>query len=144
MSTRYKTLVSEYGHPDELTDKTDWFVEKVMEKDKELAEKFIAKTDLVLNPHFTKDTGEMVVKRFENKDGSTGEHWNYSQTTSVLNSKGYDFDEGDWYVALNMVWSDYFKNGRSDDVYIELASDFLSDPDAPDDKMKKYWKALCY
>lgn len=142
MSTKYKLLIEEFGTPDCLTGITDNFVSKVEEKDKELADKFICDVDLELNPHFTRLTGERVVKSFENKDGSTGEHWNWEQAQKVMTDKGYDFEAGDWYVALNMVWSDYYKNGRSDDVYVDLAYDFLSDTDAPDDKMKKYWKAM--
>lgn len=148
--SRFKSLVNDYGRDgdvksmENLTDKIDWFVEKVMEKDKDLAEHFLMKVDLLLNPHFLKNAAEYVVSLFDNKDGSTGEHWNYNQTSSVMKSRGYDFCEGDWYVCLNMMWSDYYKNGRSDDVYIELAADFLDDPDAPDGKMKKYWLAMRY
>lgn len=146
--TEFKSLVKEYAADSDtrtmemLTDKIDHFVEKVMERDKELAEHFIMKVDLLLNPHFTKHSAEYAVSRFENKDGSIGQHWNYDQTTSVMKSKGYDFHEADWYVCLNMIWSDYYKSGRSDDVYIELACDFLDDPDSPDGKMKKYWLAM--
>lgn len=150
MTTKFKILVDEYARDadastmEHLTDKIDWFVCKVMERDKELAEHFIMKVDLLLNPHFTKETAEYVVNRFENKDGSKGEHWTYDQTTSVLKSKNYDFEEADWYVCLNMIWSDYYKSGRSDDTYIELAYDFLDDIDAPECKAKKYYLAMKY
>lgn len=75
-----------------------------------------------------------------------GEHWNYDTTEKVLYSKGYDFDDADWYYALNMIYSDYYKykSGRSDDTYIELAHDFLSDSDAPKNKAKRYFLAMCY
>lgn len=150
MTTKFKMLIEEYARESDtktmemLTDKIDWFVCKVMEKDKELAEHFIMKVDLLLNPHFTKETAEYVVSRFENKDGSKGPHWSYEQTSSVMKSKNYDYDEADWYYALNMIWSDYYKSGRSDETYIELACDFLDDPDAPEDKAKKYYLAMKY
>lgn len=148
MSTRFKTLVHEYTKDSDtrtmemLTDKIDWFVCKVMDEDKELAEHFIMKVDLLLNPHFTKETAEFVVSHFENKDGTKGAHWTYQQTNDVLKVKGYDFDEADWYYAMNMIWSDYYKGGRSDETYVELACDFLDDPDAPEDKAKKYYLAM--
>lgn len=43
-----------------------------------------------------------------------------------------------------MIYSDYYKSGRSDDTYIELACDFIDDVDAPEDKVKRYWKAMKY
>lgn len=150
MTTKFKILVDEYARDadvstmEHLTDKIDWFVCKVIEKDKELAEHFIMKVDLLLNPHFTKETAEYVVKRFENKDGSKGGHWSYEQTTSVLKSKDYDFNEADWYYVLNKEWSDHYKSGRSDETYIELAVDFFDDPDAPECKAKKYYLAMKY
>ena len=150
MSTKFKMLIDEYGRDSEtwkmelLTDKIDWFVSKVMEKDKELAEHFIMKVDLLLNPHFTKETAEYAVSHFDNKDGSRGAHWTYDQTSSVRKSKDLDYEEGDWYYALNMIYSDYYKSGRSDDTYIELAIDFLDDIDAPSCKAKKYYLGMKY
>lgn len=148
MTTKFKNLVDEYVKysdtrtMEHLTDKIDWLVSKVMERDKELADHFLMKVDLLLNPHFTKETAEYAVSKFENKDGTTGEHWNYDTTEKVLFSRQYDFDEADWYYVLNMIYSDYYKSGRSDDTYIELAKDFLSDEDAPECKAKKYYLAM--
>lgn len=144
----FKELMDRYIHEldtedmEHLTHKIDWFVEKVREKEPELADKFLMKIDLLVNPHFTRETAEYVVSKFENRDGSVGEHWNYETTTKVLDSKGYDFRPCDWYVALNMIYSDFYRSGRSDDTYIEMAYDFLDDKDAPDDKMKRYYKAM--
>ena len=144
----FEDLMDKYVHDLEtedmelLTHKIDWFVEKVRDKEPELVDKFLMKVDLIVNPYFTKETAQYVVSKMENKDGSIGEHWNYDTTTKVLDSKGYDFNPCDWYVALNMIYSDYYRSGRSDDTYIELAYDFLNDKDAPDDKMKRYYKAM--
>lgn len=127
-----------------LTEKTDKFVEEVRSHNPELVEKFLMKIDLFLNPHFSKETAKYAVSKMKNKDGSTGEHWDYETTSKVLDAKGYDFHSCDWYYVLNMIYSDYYKSGRSDDTYIELAHDFLDDVDAPDDKAKKYYKAMKY
>ena len=78
----------------------------------------------------------------ENKDSTKGEHWTYSDTTDVLKDLGYDFNEADWYYVLNMMYSDYYKSGRSDDTYFELAYDFLDDKDAPEGKAKRYYLAM--
>ena len=144
----FQKLIDEYGRDgdidtmEHLTKKINHFVEEVREKHPELVEKFLLKVDLLLNPHFTRETSEYAVSKMKNKDGSVGEHWDYDTTSRVINSKGYDFKECDWYYVLNMIYSDYYKTGRSDETYIELAYDFLSDKDAPHDKAKRYYKSL--
>lgn len=144
----FKELVYEYGRDgdtdsmEKLTEKVDWFVRKVEEKDPELVKHFLMKVDLLLNPCFTKEAAEYAVSCMENKDGSKGEHWSYSDTTDVLKDQGYDFKEPDWYFVLNMMYSDYYKSGRSDDTYFELAHDFLDDKDAPEGKAKRYYLAM--
>lgn len=127
-----------------LTDKIDCFVEDVREHEPELAEKFLLKVDMLLNPYFTKETSKHAVSKMKNKDGSVGEHWSYETTSKVLSSRNLSVCEADWYYVLNMIYSDYYKSGRSDDTYIELAVDFLDDKDAPEGKAKRYYKAMHY
>lgn len=126
-----------------LTRKINCFVEEVRKHHPEMVDDFLMKVDLILNPDFTKDTAEYVVSKMRNKDGTTGEHWNYETTTKVLESKGYKFKPCDWYYALNMIHSDHYKAGRSDETYIELAHDFLSDIDGPD-HIAKTWALAHY
>jgi len=148
--TTFQKMIDEYLRDadaetmEHLTHKIDCFVEEIREKDPTLAEHFLLKIDLLLNPYFSINTAKYVVAKMKNKDGTIGEHWSYETTTKVLDSKGYDFNACDWYVALNMMYSDYYKTGRSDETYIELAYDFLADKDAPKDKMKRYYKAIQY
>lgn len=146
----FQKLIDEYGRDgnvesmEHLTHKVDSFVEVVREKHPEMVEHFLIGVDLLLNPHFSKESAKHAVSKMRNKDGTVGEHWSYETTTKVLEGKGYDFKPCDWYVTLNMIYSDYYKPGRSDDTYIELAYDFLTDIDAPVDKLKKYYKAIHY
>jgi hypothetical protein len=148
--TSFKEIVFKHGRDgktetmEELTEMINDFVEEVREHHPEKVKDFILAVDLLLNPYFTKETARYVVSKMKNKDGSVGEHWDRDTTDKVLYSKGYDFNPCDWYVALNMIYSDYYKSGRSDDTYIELAYDFLADEDAPAHKMKKYYKAMHY
>lgn len=148
--TSFKEIVFKHGRDgntevmEELTEMVDDFVEEVKEHHHEKAMHFLTEVDLLLNPHFTKETAKYAVSKMKNKDGSTGEHWSKETTDKVLESKGYHFNHCDWYVALNMMYSDYYKSGRSDDTYIELAYDFLDDEDAPEHKMKKYYHAMHY
>ena len=145
----FKDLVYEYGREgstevmEKLTMKVNWFTEKVRESHPELVDKFLMKVDLLLNPHFTRETAEYAVSNLKNKDGTIGAHWNYETSEKVLYSNKLDFDEADWFYVLNMIYSDYYKSGRSDDTYIDLAIDFLSDEDAPKGKAKKYYWAMC-
>lgn len=144
----FQQLIDKYGRDgdietmEHLTHKVDHFVEEVKEKHPEMVEHFLIKVDLLLNPHFSKESSKYAVSKLKNKDGTTGEHWNKETTDRVLEAKGYDFNYCDWYYVLNMIYSDYYKSGRSDDTYIELAYDFLGDKDAPEDKAKRYYKAM--
>lgn len=125
-----------------LTHKVDWFTEKVRENDPELVDHFLMKVDLLLNPHFTRESAEYAVSRMKNKDGTTGEHWTYDDTTNVLRDSNLPFDEADWYFTLNMIYSDYYKSDKSTKHYVEMAEDFLNDMDAPEGKAKKYYLAM--
>lgn len=144
----FQQLIDKYGRDgdietmEHLTHKVDHFVEEVREKHPEMVEHFLIKVDLLLNPHFSKESSKYAVSKLKNKDGTTGEHWNKETTDRVLEAKGYDFNYCDWYYVLNMIYSDYYKSGRSDDTYIEFAYDFLADKDAPEDKAKRYYKAM--
>ena len=54
-------------------------------------------------------------EQMENEDGSTGGHWNISQTNSVAESAGLRFDHitpEEWNVTMNMMYSDY-SGGRT-------------------------------
>ena len=124
-----------------LTELTGDFLEKIRAKEPEV-DKLITKIDLMLNPDFTKETAEYAVSKMKNDDGTEGGHWDYDTTTSVLKSKGYDFNPCDWYYVLNMVYSDYFSKDQPDDYYFKLAYDFLKDKDAPVGKAKKYFLAM--
>lgn len=141
----FKDMVDKYWRSagledmERLAEKIDWFAEEVRKTNPELVEKFLMKLDLLLNPHFTKESAEHAVSKMVNKDGTRGEHWTYEQTSDVLKDQGYECDEADWYYVLNMIYSDYYKAGRSTDTYVELAHDFLTDFDAPECKAKKYF-----
>lgn len=139
---KYHIEDASYEDMVELAKETDCFVEEVREHHPEMVDKFLMKVDLALNPDFTKETARYVVSKMKNKDGTTGEHWNYDTTSKVLEAKGYHFKPCDWYYALNMVYSDYYKQGRTDDTYVEMAYDFLSDVDGPEHKAKK-WAMMC-
>lgn len=81
----------------------------------------------------------------ENEDGSRGAHWSYDQTTNLLTQKKYDCDPIEFYAAMNMLYSDYYKvakkfNVNNTEFYADLAEAFLCDKDAADDKITRYYE----
>lgn len=64
-------------------------------------------------PHFDDEHARKAVSKMENEDGSRGQHWSVEETSALANQYGIRFDSKfnkyDWYVALNMVYSDYYK-----------------------------------
>lgn len=77
--------------------------------------------------------------RLENADGSHGPHWTIDQTTTVAHTIGVDLCRAgispeDWYVSLNIMYSDYYPTATrygldSPEFYGYLAKDFLLDKD---------------
>lgn len=132
----YKEIVREYVESNDpvememLTTLTDEFIHKVKDIKPELVDKYLWNLKMYLHPLKSRECAESIVAMFKNRDGSEGEHWDYDTTTKVLESKGYDFDACSWYWALNRSYSDYYNKEFSDSMYIELAVDFLTDPDS--------------
>lgn len=92
----------------------------------------------------TKEEAEEYVSKMKNKDGSYGGHWTYDQTTEYMltHDSLRDLNRVCFYVAMNMMYSDYYQAGRGADFYASMAKDFLYDKDAPSDKLKRYIEAM--
>lgn len=101
-------------------------------------------------PHFDEEMARKAVSKMENEDGSRGQHWSIEETTSLANQHGIRMDEKfnkyDWYVALNMVYSDYYRvvvnmtNSNNPKHFVELAKAWLCDKDSIakcDEEMKR-------
>lgn len=95
------------------------------------------------NP-LTKEEAIHYVNKMTNKDGTVGAHWTYDQTTNYLNThlSFAGIDPNCFYVAMNMMYSDYYQPARTIDTYATLAKDFIQDKDAPADKVKRYMEAM--
>lgn len=100
-------------------------------------------------PHFNEEHARKAVSKMENEDGSRGQHWSLEETTSLANQYGVRLDEEfnkyDWYVALNMVYSDYYKvivnmtGSNSSKYFVELAKAWTCDKDIDEGKMWYYY-----
>lgn len=66
--------------------------------------------------------------------------WTKAETDSILKQKGLQVNDVDFYVVMNMMYSD-FHNTLDDDIekYILLSVDFLKDEDVEKDKLYNYY-----
>lgn len=103
-------------------------------------------------PHFNEELALRAVSKMENEDGTRGAHWSIEETTTVANQynvnlKSAKYNKYDWFVALNMIYSDYFRavvNMTSSDhikSFVELTKAWLNDKDITEGKM---WYYYCY
>ena len=73
--------------------------------------------------------------------------WTMEQTTAVMHQNGYDHKPCEFWVVMNMLFSDYGKtmiknNMDKPEVWAALANDFLDDGDAVEDKVGRYWRDI--
>lgn len=97
--------------------------------------------------------GEIWMKGLINNDGSKGPHWNREQLSKVYKeskveekTKG-EVSEEDFYYTMNMIYSDYCKvfkenNLNSIKAYVDFAIAFLIDEDATRNKLVKYFYCI--
>lgn len=101
-------------------------------------------------PHFNEEYARYAVEGMENEDGTKGPHWTVEETTSVANKLGINLktekhNKWDWYVAMNMIYSDFYKavvamTGSANTKYFaELAKAWLCDKDVSEGKMWHYY-----
>lgn len=100
-------------------------------------------------PHFDERHAQKAVSKMKNEDGTVGPHWSMEETTALANQYGVKFTGGynrcDWFVALNMVYSDYYKvimniaNSVNPKHFVEFAKAWLEDKDIDEGKMWYYY-----
>lgn len=90
---------------------------------------------IAYGPHLSRDMADDWTSHMLNKDGSTGPHWSYDQTSPLAEHRNKE----DFFAVLNMMWSDYFSPALTQQNYISLARDFIDDKDGPEDKTLKYY-----
>lgn len=100
-------------------------------------------------PHFNEEHARKAVMKMENEDGTRGPHWSIEETTTLASQYGITlgskFNRYDWFVALNMVYSDYYKviinitGSNNTKNYVEFAKAWLNDKDIDEGKMWYYY-----
>lgn len=103
--------------------------------------------EIVYGCHFNRETYEEAVSSMVNEDGTTGAHFTFDEAVNLMNAndiqKGTLFNDYDFAYTINMVYSDYSTMlGNDNNVYAKFAERFLRDPDAPNGKAWKYYKAM--
>lgn len=73
--------------------------------------------------------------------------WTMEQTTAVMQQNGYSHKPCEFWVIMNMLFSDYGKtmirfSMDKPEVWAAMAHDFLDDPDAVEDKAGRYWRDI--
>ena len=102
-------------------------------------------------PHFNEECAQKAVKKMENEDGSRGPRWSIEEAERVaaqygVNLKSEKFNKYDWFVALNMIRSDFYRAvvnmTGSDNIkhFVELTKAWLNDKDIEEGKMWFYFK----
>ena len=89
--------------------------------------------------HMSEALARKWVSKMHNKDGTIGQHWTVEQTEQVRKDKGLAHHMWDFYVAMNMVYSDYYAARYDANTYVELAKDWLNDEDVGADKLLRYY-----
>lgn len=83
----------------------------------------------------------------ENADGTKGPHWSMDQTKQVAAQKNVSENPLEFWVAMNMMYSDYCAmakkhNVNTVDFYVDMAKAFLDDKDAKPDKLGRYYYSI--
>lgn len=73
--------------------------------------------------------------------------WTMDQTTAVMQQNGYNHRPCEFWVVMNMLFSDYGKtlirnNMDKPEIWASMAHDFIDDGDAVKDKVGRYWRDI--
>lgn len=95
----------------------------------------------------TKELALEWVSDMKNSDGTTGPHWSMEQAKQAMEQQKIDCDPIEFFVALNMMYSDYYRvakkfNCSNIEFYACMAKAFLDDKDAHPDKLARYYDAI--
>lgn len=96
-------------------------------------------------PQLTREKAEQWVRSMQNANGTRGQNWNMEQARHIMSRYGFQCDPLEFYVALNMMKSDYSKVAAQlgvdkEEFYAAMAKAFLMDEDAHKDKLARYWQ----
>lgn len=87
------------------------------------------------------------VSSMQGEDGKSGEHYTPEKAAMLMKQHCPECDKWEWYVAINMMHSDYGPIARQvgvdcDTMCAMMARAFLEDEDAAEGKLKKYMETI--
>lgn len=126
-----------------LGDIVDEFACRMAQVDKAAADNFLMRLRMYACPFKNRERAEYAVSKMLNDDGTKGAHWKYEEIEEIAKKHEIE-DVPAFFYVLNMMYSDYYKSGRSADDYVTMAIQFMDDKDAPDDKATRYYRAMHY
>lgn len=96
---------------------------------------------------FSHEEAMAWVNGMKNADGSTGPHWSMEQAEQIMREQKIQLDELEFFVTLNMMYSDYCKVAKklgvsTTEFYACMAKAFLEDKDAVSDKLSRYYEYI--
>lgn len=96
---------------------------------------------------FDSATAMEWMHNINNADGSIGAHWPLDHIKQVMAQKDIDMDPVELWVAVNMMYADYYPVAKAMNMnnigfYWELAKCFLEDEDAVKDKLAAYYHSV--
>lgn len=96
-------------------------------------------------PQVSREAAQRWAEAMENEDGTQGPHWTMEQTKQVQAQQGIECDPVEFFLAINMMYSDYVKVAKKlgvnkVDFYACMAKAFLDDKDAGPDKIGRYFE----
>ena len=106
------------------------------------------KMEFIPESTFSTETAKTWTKNMENADGTQGPHWSLEQTKQMMAQRKLSFNPSEFWVALNLVYSDFSQvakkhgMGGSLEFYIDMAKAFLDDKDAQPDKLMHYYESI--
>lgn len=97
---------------------------------------------------FNREMAQEWVQRMHNADGTTGPHWTMEQTEAARAQHGVNCDPLAFWVAMNMIYSDYSKaaekiGANKMEFYVCMAKAFLDDKDSRNqggEKLARYYE----
>lgn len=93
----------------------------------------------------SKKQAENWTKSMKNENGSKGARWSFEEVQNVMRQQNVNCDPIEFYVVMNMLYSDYGAVFKKHDVatiqfYVDMAKAFLEDEDAVKNKLEQYYR----
>lgn len=92
--------------------------------------------------HFDEETAREWVARMD-----PAARWDLTQTTAVMQSKGYNHRPFEFWAVMNMLYSDYGKvmakyGADKPEIWADMADAWITDPDARSHKTGRYYRDI--